>query len=187
MRRQYLHIVGTVLLVVIVVPFALFAVPQVAGTPHSYVVSSSSMSPAIQAGDAVFVDDVRPANIEQGDIITFKRLGGGIGQQSGTERVTHRVVEVVERDGGRHFRTKGDANEEADPQLVSAGNVIGEVEFTIPYIGWVISFAGSKVGLIMFAVIPMIALVVSELWNLYSAARASSEEDADESPETTDD
>ena len=187
MSRQYLHAVGTLLLVVTIIPFVIFAVPQVTGATHSFVVTSSSMSPAIHAGDVVIVDDVRPAEIEQGDIITFERHGGSDDQQLNTNRVTHRVVEVIERDEGHYFRTKGDANEEPDSKIIPAKNVIGQVIFTIPLIGWVISYAGTDTGIIAFVIVPTIALVASELWNLYQAAQPASENDSEESPPTPDD
>lgn len=179
MSRQFLHTVGTILLVVTVAPFVVFAVPQLVGATDGYVVSSSSMSPAIHAGDVVIVDDVRPAEIEQGDVITFERHGGRDGQQSSRNRVTHRVVDVVERDDGRYFRTKGDANEDPDSQLVPAEDVGGEVLFTIPVIGWVISFASTNIGIIAFAIIPGVLLLIDELWGFYRAIHAARSEQAD--------
>lgn len=187
MNRRHLRLVGTLLLVLTLVPFVVFAVPQVVGASHSYVVSSSSMSPEIHAGDVVIVRSVRPAEIDAGDVITFEDRGAGDGQRSSSDRVTHRVVEVIERDDGHYFRTRGDANDAPDSELVPAENVIGAVTFTIPRLGWVVNFANSDTGILAFIVGPMTALVVSELWTLYRAAQTTSDTPSEDSPEATDD
>ena len=158
--------VGAIALLLAVLPFVVYAVPQVAGASQSYVVLSDSMSPEIHAGDVVVVDDVPTQQIGQGDVITYDRPGGD-------QLVTHRVVEVLNEDGDTAFRTKGDANEEADPQPVPAGNVVGVVQFHIPLIGRVISFASTDAGIVLFVVLPATALGVSEVVSLYRDATTS--------------
>lgn len=161
--------VVTLVVVVLVLPFVLFAIPQLAGASHSYVVLSDSMSPQIHAGDVVFVDDVDAAAVEEGDVVTFTRPGGD-------ERVTHRVVDIRASDGELLFQTKGDANEEPDSQLVPAENVVGCVAFHVPYLGHAVTFVGSDVGLFGFVVVPFALLAVDELRTLYRAATAESDQ-----------
>lgn len=170
--RTVLRYASVVALIAVVVPFVVFAVPQVVGAQHSYVVLSSSMSPAISAGDVVVVDGVDPANVEEGDVITFAPPSE---HQLDANLVTHRVVDVVRRDGDRFFETKGDANEEADQALVPAENVVGTVQFNIPKIGYVIQFAGSGRGTLAFVVVPAVLLIVNEGWSLWKAANRDSE------------
>jgi len=158
--------VGAIVLLLAVLPFVVYAVPQVAGASHSYVVLSDSMSPEIKAGDVVVVEDQPTAQIEQGDVITYERPGGD-------QLVTHRVVAVLNEDGDTAFRTKGDANEEPDPQPVSAENVVGVVQFHIPLIGHVISFGSTDAGIVLFVVLPATALAVSEVISLYRDATTS--------------
>jgi signal peptidase len=153
--------VGVVFLLAVVGVFVVAAVPQIVGAEESYVIQSDSMSPAIDAGDVVFVYDVPSEKVQTDDIITFEQ--GGAGESN---RVTHRVIAVLGSDGERRFRTKGDANEEPDPTLVAPSRVIGVVKFHIPYIGYVTSFAQSKLGLVALVVIPAILLVASEIWDL---------------------
>ena len=52
-RGGVLRAVALVLVVALVVPFVVFAVPQVVGGDASFVVISGSMEPAISVGDAV--------------------------------------------------------------------------------------------------------------------------------------
>lgn len=170
--RRAMSVLGTALLVALVLPFVIYAVPQVVGASHSYVVLSDSMSPAIGAGDVVIVDSVSPSEISEDDVITF-RNGGGDRATGDTDKVTHRVVEVVEQDGERYFRTKGDANEEVDAELVPAGNVVGRVSFHIPYIGHVLTFGSARSRLLALVVVPSVLLIVNEVWTLYAEAKAS--------------
>lgn len=109
---------------------AVVAVPGLVGANGSYVVTSDSMSPEIDAGDVVIVTERDPGEIEEGDVITFAPPGDD------DRRTTHRVVDVeTDDDGQRQFITQGDANDNPDAQPVAADRVIGEVTFTIPYFG----------------------------------------------------
>ncbi len=171
--RQVVRVGGTVLLIAIFLLLAVVVFPQLAGAEQSYVVVSGSMSPTMHAGDVVVVQSVSPASIEVGDVITFER-------EADDTPTTHRVVEVVQRDGEPHFRTKGDANEEADVQLVPASGVTGRVWFHVPYLGYLLSFARTRVGLLALVIVPSALLVVTELHSLVRAMRRPDDEDASE-------
>jgi signal peptidase len=158
-------------LLVIVAPFVAYAVPQVVGADQGYVVLSGSMEPVMSPGDVIIVDSVGVEAIQEGDIITYTQ---------GDERTptTHRVIEIVERDGGVAFRTKGDANGSPDSQLVSPDQVEGEVMtiggylLVIPYIGYVIQFMQTTPGFVALFVVPLVLLVVSELWNIVKSSKS---------------
>jgi len=179
--RRLLSVVGAVVVVCVVAVFVAFAVPQAVGADHSYVVLSSSMAPAMEAGDAVFVEEVPPERIEQGDAITFEPPADH--GEYGIDRVTHRVVEVVERDDRLYFRTQGDANEEPDQALVPADNVVGHVSMHVPELGHAVLFAGSKAGIVTLVVVPAVLLGLDELHRLWTLTRASSSEDSDGQPD----
>lgn len=172
-RKAILSVAGMVLLIAIVLPFAIFIAPQAIGAEHGYVVGSSSMSPAIAAGDAVLVNTVSASTIEEGDVITFidgekATIQAG---QAGGNLVTHRVIDIRQTEQGLAFKTKGDANEEADRGLVPASALVGRVMVTIPYIGHVIIFAGTKLGFIALVAVPLGLLILGELYDLARAAR----------------
>jgi signal peptidase len=153
-------------------PFLAFTVPALVGASHSYVEASSSMAPAIEEGDAVFVETVNPDTIGRGDIITF-RPSEAAGLPSSTV-VTHRVVAVSDRSGERYFRTKGDANDAPDAGAVPAGRVVGRVKHTVPYLGTLVRTVGIELGVVVFVALPALALVVLEVRALVSAARYES-------------
>jgi len=177
--RTALRVAAVVLLVLVVAPFVVTGVPAVIGAEESFVVLSGSMNdepePIIKPGDVVIVDGVTPANVEEQDIITFTA--------GGEEPVTHRVVNVTQQDGQVAFRTKGDANEDADPQLVGPDQVIGEVMFVIPLIGHVVNFANTTQGFVLLVLLPIGLLVLSEAWNLVMSREESSEDEFEEPAE----
>lgn len=163
--RRVLHVVGILLLVALVAPFFVYAVPGVVGADASYVVLSDSMQPAIGVNDVVVVDAVDPATIQPGDVITFER-------DPRNPPVTHRVVEVLPTDGGTAFVTKGDANEEVDQTPVQTDAVVGTVLFVIPAIGLVVRYVGTDAGFAVLVLVPITLLALSELAAFIRPARS---------------
>ncbi|QSG03882.1 signal peptidase I [Natranaeroarchaeum sulfidigenes] len=158
------------------------AVPQVIGADESYVVTSDSMSPEIEGGDVVIVTERPPERIEEDDVITFAPPGDD------DRRTTHRVVEVQEEDSQLQFLTQGDANDAVDPAPVPADRVIGEVTLTIPYFGRFVAFAQTTIGIVSLIILPGLALVGTELWELKKGMDESETDDSDDSAEAdTDD
>jgi len=166
------NVLGLLILIAVVVPFLIFAVPQTVGADHSYVVTSGSMEPNISLGSAVIVKQVPTERIQVNDVITF---------QSGDDprTTTHRVIEVTEQDGQRAFRTKGDANEDPDQSLVVPGQnarvegrvmtIAGE-PFAIPYIGYAVQFTKTQTGFTALVIVPFVLLVLNEVWNVIASA-----------------
>lgn len=177
------HTVGRLLVFVAVLPFLAFAVPQLVGASHSYVVLSSSMSPAIGAGDVVFVSDVDPETIEVGDVVTYAPSGEPLSSQG--DRITHRVVDVVEREDGQYFETKGDANDSPDAALVPASHVVGRIVFHVPLLGHLVVAAGTRLGIIALVVAPALTLAGLELRDLwqYTGGRGTPTDDHHQDPE----
>lgn len=102
------------------------------------VVQSGSMEPNYHVGSLVYVKPVDASELETGDVITFE-LGGGV-------RGTHRIIEVINDDSGLSFRTKGDNNDDADFNPVLPEAIVGEVKFTIPYLGFLITYIQQPPG-----------------------------------------
>jgi len=119
------------------------------------------MEPAIPTGSVVFVRDVPAERVEEGNVITFADDGGNL--------ITHRVARKFTADDSLRFRTKGDANENLDAEPVYRDDLAGVVIFSVPYIGYLVSFAGTRAGWISFVVVPCVLLIASELWELYGA------------------
>ena len=132
----------TSVLVALVVIIALLLVGARLFGLQVFTVLSGSMEPTYHVGSLIYVKDVDPFELESGDVITFMLDENTV--------ATHRIVEVVpdeEDDSVVRFRTKGDANENADGSLVHYKNVIGSPVFTIPQLGYVASFIQNPPGM----------------------------------------
>ncbi|AZH25396.1 signal peptidase I [Haloplanus aerogenes] len=163
--------IGRALLVVVllalIAPFVVYAVPATVGGEASYVVLTASMTPAIAPGDVVVVDAVPARDVRVGDVIVFEQQAGD------SIPITHRVI-AVDRpaDAPPEFRTKGDANEDADLSPVTPDRLVGRVMLTIPLIGHVIQFVGTPAGFVALVVLPLGLLVVSEVVDLLRSGRS---------------
>ncbi|WP_281194018.1 signal peptidase I [Halorubrum sp. F4] len=166
--KRLANLLGIALLIAVVAPFVVYAMPAVVGAEYSFVVLTASMTPAIAPGDVVIVDERDPATIAEGDVITFVR-------GDSETPVTHRVIGVETAGGEIAFETKGDANEGPDSGLVPAANVLGAVAFTIPYIGYVVQFTDSSTGFVLLVVVPFALLALSEVWSLYRSRTRNGE------------
>ncbi len=122
-------------------------------------VLSGSMSPALDVGGAVITQPVDPNTIEVGDIITFHSPMDG-------RLVTHRVIAIQEK-SPRYFQTKGDANEDADPYLVEAQNVVGKVRLHIPFLGYAANFVKTPMGFIITLGVPGLVIIGLEMRNIW--------------------
>ena len=92
-------------------------------------VASNSMQGEFGRGDVVLVKKYTLIDeIKEGQIIQFR---------SNNRDVVHRVVQMyVTPQGSVMYVTKGDNNDIVDSTPVSDNQVIGVVEYKIPYIGW---------------------------------------------------
>lgn len=166
-------VVLTLVVLLAVSPFAAYALPAAVGADESYIVLTGSMRPTYAPGDVVFVAATPAAQIAAGDVITFQRGAG--------PTTTHRVIDVVEASGELAFQTKGDNNEDADPALVRADQVVGVVTLSIPAIGTVITAADSQYGFLALVVIPFALLVLDVGFSAVHARRGSISAANDES------
>lgn len=162
MIYRAVKVVAGFALVLAVASVIAHAFPGVVGADYSYVVQSGSMEPAIGTGSVVFVADVPADTIAEGDVITFSDSQAG-------PTTTHRVIEKYQAETSIRFRTKGDANEDLDPEPVYRDEIVGVVTFSVPLVGYLIAFAQTRLGWVVFVVIPVVLLIVSELWTLYEA------------------
>ena len=135
--KKIWNIVSTVLVVLIVLCAVFLMGSRLMGY-ECYNVISPSMEPEYMVGDLIYVKDVDPTTIKEGDVITFivnEDLVVG----------THRVVRVDLEN--KRFYTKGDANDIEDQAPVHINNVIGVPQFSIPKLGYVSDFVQNPPGM----------------------------------------
>lgn len=95
---------------------------------RSYTVLSGSMEPKFYPGDIVITKHKNKTDIQVNDIVTYRDNDGII--------ITHRIIEETPEG----YITKGDNNNVEDADILTKENIIGEVKFSIPKIGYVMDF-----------------------------------------------
>ena len=94
MMGRVLNILGTVIILGIILISIPFLVPKIMGY-HVYDVISGSMEPEYPKGCLVLVKPLEPAQVQEGDVITFQ-------VSSASDAVTtHRVVPTADRTQSR--------------------------------------------------------------------------------------
>ena len=154
------------LFLLIVVALGLLLLVSFVPVPGNFevkIVQSGSMEPTIKTGSLVIV---KPSEVYSvGDVIMF-------GRDTKTQLpTTHRIVADEVRSGVFYYTTKGDANEDPDPQQVAQSEVIGKVLFSIPYLGYVLDFAKKPLGFALLIGVPAAIVVFDEGANIWRETR----------------
>ena len=95
---------------------------------RSYTVLSGSMEPKFYPGDMVITKHKNKSDIQINDIVTYRDNEGVI--------ITHRIIEETPKG----YITKGDNNNVEDAEILKHDNIIGEVKFSIPKLGYIMNF-----------------------------------------------
>lgn len=156
--------------VVVLLAVLLVGIRVVGFTP--YTVLSGSMEPTYHVGSVIYVRKVDPATLKVGDPVTFYLTGNVV--------ATHRIIEVHGAGTSNlGFRTKGDANEQADG-ITSATAIIGKPVFTIPYLGYVSNFVQKPQGLICVVGSAAAVLLLSYMIDAFFPKQKDSESEKGE-------
>ena len=127
-------------------------VPDILGY-KPMIVLSGSMETSIYTGDLVFVKEVDPDTLKTNDIIAFRNETDTV--------TTHRIIEIVNENGQKKFRTKGDNNNSEDSNLVETSAIEGIYAFKISKLGNFLMFLQQPMGLIM---VLLVILVIGLIW-----------------------
>ncbi len=158
-EKQRIHIIVKVIstiLYMILIPIIIFnftliiksfidpnKIPDFFGY-KSFVIVSGSMEPTIMTGDAILVKEVSEDEIKINDIISFS--------QEGTV-VTHRITEMIEENGIKKYKTKGDNNNAEDKEKITYEKIEGKYQFRIRQFGVMVEILKNKITLILLILI----------------------------------
>jgi signal peptidase len=162
LRKLVKEVIFAVIIIILLAPALIYVAPFLVGGSFSSIVLGGSMEPTIHVGSIVIVRKVKPEDVKVGDIIAFK---------TGESKTIHRVIDKVVEGGSFYFRTKGDANEDPDPWIVRPEDVLGKLQLTIPYYGYLIWFARTPFGIILFILVPAIILIANEVRSILKLRR----------------
>lgn len=173
--RSIVSVITTTMTIAAVVGFLFLAVgPRIFGYQTSTMLTGS-MSPLINPGDVVVTVPVAVKDLKVGDIITYHI-------PADDQRVeTHRIIDLtVNSQGTASVRTKGDANNGADPWTATlAGGQVDRQVFTVPYLGNAIRALRDPAVLkvLMYgAPAALVVMVLVSIWRKKPASGNSSED-----------
>lgn len=166
--KKEIKIIGTlfkILFYIIVIPIVIVSIivmikankypdeiPDILGY-KPMIVLSGSMETAIYTGDLAFVKEVDTKTLKENDIIAFRNEADTV--------TTHRIVEIVHKNGENLFRTKGDNNRVEDANLVHEADIEGVYVFKISKLGNILMILKEPQSLV---VILLIILVIGLIW-----------------------
>ncbi len=141
------------------------------------IVLSGSMSPAFEAGDMIILQETDPYTLKVNDVICYME------EESA---VTHRIMEIQERDGQPLYITQGDANETEDVTPVTPDQIQGKYTgIRIGGAGDFVIFLQSTPGMLIFIGGPVLLFVLWDLLRRMLSSRQEKKEKQELQAETT--
>lgn len=127
-------------------------VPSIFGY-KSFIVLSGSMESKIDIGDLVIVKQTKFNDLKVNDIIAFRDNENLV--------TTHRIIDEVNVNNQKCFKTKGDSNNTEDEGVVCEKQVEGKYQWKIAKIGSFIMFIQTPLGfMIMMLTILIICILI---------------------------
>lgn len=143
-----------------------------------FISRSDSMSTTdFDAGDIVFVKEVDPSTLQEGDIIAY------ISQNESNygETVTHKIRKVTTNDNGNPgFITYGTTTNTDDETVVTYEYVLGKYTGKLPKVGTFFAFLKTVPGYIVCILIPFLLLIAYNGWNCVKLFRRYKKEQMEE-------
>lgn len=126
---------------------------------RSYIANYDTMEPTIKPNDLVFVNKVNVANLEKGDMVTFT---ADINYDGDTEMVTYYVDEVIERNDGKYNVVVIQEGSSTPFGTISYERIHGGYAFRIPFIGSLINFFKSPLGItaVVINILVIVGIVI---------------------------
>ncbi|MCI7170231.1 signal peptidase I [bacterium] len=168
-------IIGAIFILFLVIMTAPGKVPQIGGYTVLRVVTGS-MAPTLETDTLIVVRKTEPAEVKEGDIISFyssdPALEGAVN--------THRVLSIREEDGIYYYTTKGDANNVADSYEASSVYLIGTVCFSSYVMGKLARLLANPLIFIPVILIPLAVILICDIARTVKIAGRIAKEEEEE-------
>ena len=136
----------------------------------NFTIVSRSMEDTINVNDVIIVKEVPQDEIQKDDIIAFYQGG---------EVITHRIINVIEKDGVIRYETKGDNNVHADDNLVSYGQIEGKYQFKISGFGIILRILKNPITIIVLIIILILNCIYGYNYRRKKEMRSKKREEYD--------
>lgn len=127
-----------------------------------FIVNSDSMKATdFAAGDLIFVKEVDPSTLKEGDIISYTSTN----TENFGELITHKIKKLtVTASGEPGFITYGTTTGEEDKTIVTYPYIVGKYTGKIAKIGYFFQFLKTTPGYIVCILVPFMLLIISQAW-----------------------
>ena len=166
-----LIVVELMIIVFIVVSRISGGVPTVFGY-QMYVIVTPSMEPEIMVGDMIISKKYDGGELAVGDVVTYLGREGDVADKV----ITHKIVEI----NGDTIVTQGVANATADP-AITREDVLAVMVCKPAFLSAVYGLLNTPAGFICLILIPLAAMIVSEIISLMIQIKKEGGTDDEES------
>ncbi len=126
------------------------------------VLSDSMKATDFESGDIIFIKEVDPKTLQEGDIITYQSLNN----DNFGEIVTHKIRRLEnDAEGNPGFVTYGTTTGVDDEKIVVYSQIIGKYQGKIPKVGYFFTFLKTPPGYIICIFLPFLILIIIQGMN----------------------
>ena len=157
------RIIDIILITVIVVYVSTILIQRISGNKsvfgyRVYNVASESMVPVYKVNDVIAVKDCDPNTLRVGDDIAYLGVDNGLNGKI----ITHRIINIEDKNGSREITTKGVNNDLTDPSI-TAKQVIGKVVGVVPFISAINKVIMTQAGFYFLIFVPVVLIACMEI------------------------
>ena len=144
----------------------------------AYIVNTDSMAKTdFKAGDLIFVKEVDPNTLKEGDIITYLSQN----TDSFGETITHKIrKKTTDAEGNPGFITYGTTTGVDDDTIVTFPYILGKYETHLPKVGTFFNFLKTTPGYFVCIFVPFMLLIIYQGVNFFRLFRRYKKEQMDE-------
>jgi len=153
-------------LIAISAALAVAVVPRFLGY-GTVAINGGSMEQSIPAGSLIIARWVPDEQVQVDQVIVAK--------EPGRSAIAHRVVSLQMDGGNVLVQTKGDANQTPDPKPYVLPPRVLTPEHVIPYLGYLLLFLKTPLGLTFLVTLPATLLCLHLLRRIWSAGPSADE------------
>ena len=143
-----------------------------------YIVNTDSMAATdFDAGSLIFVKDVKPETLKEGDIITFLSQD----PDSFGKTLTHKIRRLTtDAEGTPGFVTYGTTTDTDDKTIVTYTYILGKYQSHIPHLGTFFNFLKTTQGYFICIFTPFMLIILYEAVKFFALFRKYKKEQMNE-------
>ena len=123
-----------------------------------FAVATGSMVPAYNINDVLAIKEVNHNEIKVGDDITYL----GKKQDVSGKIVTHRIIDIEEKNGKKTYLTKGINNDVEDP-TIGDNQIYGKVVGKVPVVTQINHIVKNQYGFFFLIFLPLVIVIFLEI------------------------